>query len=331
MIPLGILAQGGQIYTTWTKTSAPATRPYHSITHAALAAGNWFMFGAGSSNATTNSYYYSTNGTSWTTGTMPATRLWGLSATNGTTLVAYEYSSGSTSIYTTTNGTTWTARSLGASYSDFNVLKYLDGRFWVGGSSSTTGKYSSDGTTWTSVSNSSFADLDFGSGVYIGLRPGGTDRICTGDPTNSANWVSLTLPTVTSTDPMTVAFNNGVWVVGYGGSSVSTATYAYSTDNGANWSTGTLPAALGQYRDSGGATQSSKPNTRIRAVDGAFYYSIDNSVYYSTDGVSWSTVSTGSGFTFNSKGLASNGSGEAIMVGVGGTNATNVSQYLKGE
>lgn len=324
MIPLGFLASGVKIYDAWSKSSAPATVPYHGISYIELAAGNWFMFGTGSANANTNNYYYSTDGSSWTTGTLPVSDQWGLSAHNGTYLVAYQYFAGGSSVYTTTNGTTWTARSVGSTSTAWTTMKYLDGRWWIG-SNSNTARYSAsaDASTWGSVSGiSSVNDIEFGNGTHIIV---GGNKICTSDPTNAANWTSLTLPTVSGASASTIAFGNGIWVVGYGGASTSTATYAYSTD-GTSWSTGTLPAALGTFRTS---PVTSVPNTRIRFESGAFYYSIDNSVYYSTDGINWSTASSGTGFTFNSQAIASNGS-EAIMVGVGGTQSSNVSQYLKG-
>lgn len=321
MIPLGILAQGGTVYTNWTRATAPATVPYISVAWAPLTAGNWFMFGNGSGGAATTNYYYSTNGTSWTTGTMPASATWGESATNGTTLVAYPRTGGG-SIYTTTNGTTWTTRSISSPASTAFTLRFLDGRFLRGSQANLV--WSTDTITWTSLTLSA-DDFDFGNGTHIALSAGGTSvRRCTGDPTVIGNWgTAISLPTVSGHRPTTIAFGNGIWVAGYTGTA-GTTTYAYSMDNGLTWLTNSLPVSLGNS-DSG-----LNSSTRIRSSDGAFYYAVGNAVYYSTDGLNWNTVSHGTGLTFNSRGFAANTTGQSIIVGTAGTVTGNVAVYLRG-
>jgi hypothetical protein len=328
MIPLGILAQVGQIYTSWTRTTTPATVPYHSITYAPLTAGNWFMFGAGSGGTQTTSYYYSTNGTSWTTGTLPQSRTFGVSASNGTILLAHPVTGNSGDYFTTTNGTTWTQRTIETSSADHYILKFLNGRFFrLASSASSSFFVGTDGINWTSVSVPQLRDIDFGNGVLMAVSGSSSVRICSGDPLVAGNWVSVTLPTIANGTPSTIAFNNGIWVVGYGG---TTTSYAYSLNNGSSWLTGTLPASLGTYNNGSGGGFNGAANTRLRSADGAIYYSINNSVHYSTDGINWSSVSTGTGLTFNSRDLATNGLGQAIMVGNGGTNNTNTATYLRG-
>ena len=100
---------------SWTQGNTTTSLVFNSASYADFSSGKYFVFGSSVTGGTETTYNYSSNGTSWTSGTLPVGYEWGASAYNGTNLVAFPAGAtvgGGISSYYTTNGPTWTAASL---------------------------------------------------------------------------------------------------------------------------------------------------------------------------------------------------------------------------
>lgn len=294
LIPLGFFSTPLSDYT-WRMENAPSLR-YNGGTYADLANGKFFGFGKTTSNATTTSYAYSNNGDTWFTGTLPSARRWGQAASNGTRLVAITSEDLQTAAAFTDNGTTWTAITLPRSAPWTDII-------WDGTRFLATCDSTSSGNLSHSTDGSSFTGIDIGDGFftighdgasrYIAGRGSTTTRTTTSNPTNAANWSSITMPAAGNW--VSFVFGNGIWVAflvplsGDGG----TTTYATST-NGTTWTSRTLPARF--TRGSG----TSGDAARGLFFEGAFYYSSPNilsgdsvtntALFKSLDGINWETT-----------------------------------------
>jgi hypothetical protein len=101
----------------------------------------------GVKNATTNTSY-STNLTTWTTGSMPVSSGWTGVAYGGGVFAAVSSTSGTTAA-SSTDGITWTARTMPATGTWFKVL-WAGSNFAAFTQGGTTSATSPDGVTWTS-------------------------------------------------------------------------------------------------------------------------------------------------------------------------------------
>ena len=107
------------------------------------------------STTTTFTAYKSTDGINWSSiSTAPNTQINAVAYGNNTFVAV----GAAGAIYTSpgTDGLTWTARTkAGTQTQNFNYLKFLNGYFWAK-QDSVNMMYSSDGITWTLLSNTSF-------------------------------------------------------------------------------------------------------------------------------------------------------------------------------
>lgn len=214
----------------WTRVAPSTNLLFLSALYAPLTNASYFLWGS-NDTASTSNYLYSTDGSSWTTGTMPASKVWGTSATNGTRIVVFEKNASDTVIATTTNGTTWTT----ASIATITAEKVIwDGTYFIVTNSASTSAviyYSADGITgWTAVdagANGNGIGYD-GSSRHILTRSGRESEAFTTTTgvTSAGNWSGITLPS--SSTWFDVIYGNGYWVVR--GFDVA----AYST-NGTTW------------------------------------------------------------------------------------------------
>jgi len=289
LIPLGFLDSRirSRLFATWNSAAMTGTVLQNlAATYNAGSTEKYQAFGSLSTGTLTNIYKTSATGAggSWTSRTLPvSTEIIG-AASNATRTVIGR-SENSTLLYYSDNGTSWT--SVTAFVGSRQVSKIIhDGtRFWAtrnsGSGSDTVYAYSSDGVTWTSVTASTFGgpveSIGFNAetATYILVRSGtgsSGNKRCTGDPTNLANWSNITIGTSSYED---IAGGNNIWVAIEWG----TTTYRYSTDNGVTWATGTLPGIP-------------LDNTRVQFFNGYFYYGRLNRIYYSEDGINWTTITT---------------------------------------
>jgi hypothetical protein len=126
--------------TTWaTAVTAPAT-----ISRLCYGSGGFVGLGFA---ASTSSVYRTTDGTSWSTHSLPASAAWnGVAFGNG---VYVAVRTGSTAAYSS-DGQTWTTATMPSSRT-WGSVAYAAGRFFAFGYNSTAAAYSADGQTWTAV------------------------------------------------------------------------------------------------------------------------------------------------------------------------------------
>lgn len=228
-----MVAQGGGAifyYATssngidWTASSMTGTAANYQLAFG----GGTFVTGPGQTAGTTG--YYSTNGTSWTAMTLPASDTWNITYGGG-----YFVAVGSTSGHTaySTNGNSWTSgATIGAGYA---YPYFGNGIFVVGTNNSTAALISSNnGVTWTSVTLATVFLTSLGVGTYgngVYLMGGGSSLF--NRSTNATSWASDTGGALSSgLGP--VAYGNSLYVTVSGGSPF----VSYSSD-GNTWTLGT--------------------------------------------------------------------------------------------
>ena len=288
LIPLGILEAilRSKLFGTWTSAAMTGT-VLQNLAAAYNPGGTekYQVFGSLSTGTTTNIYKTSATGAngSWTSQTLPVTTEV-IAAASSSTRTVFGRNSNSTLVYYSDNGTSWTSVTAFANAGPVAKIIHDGTRFWAiigGGGSSTAYAYSTDGATWTSVTNADsgggFTSIGYNQkrATFIlvqGNAASTTNKRCTGDPTNLANWSNVTIGSSSYDD---IAGGNDLWVAIEWG----TTTYRYSVDNGITWATGTLPAVPIDY-------------TRIQFFNGYFYYGRLNRIYYSLDGINWTTITT---------------------------------------
>jgi hypothetical protein len=232
---LGILAAlvvANAIISSWVNRAAGLSRAITTVLYAPLTNASWYVFGVGTSSASVNNYLYSTDTSSWTTGSLPVSSKWQPAAYNGTRIMLFDVNSSTTAL-TTTNGTTWTSVTMAVSITAGQA--FYDGtRFIVSntGSNTTPLVYSTDGlTSWTAVDNgnSNFAIGYDGTSRHIATQKNtaSTAYTTTTGITVAGNWSSITLPA--SDDWQQVLYGGGYWVIVAIGGNI-----AYST-NGTTW------------------------------------------------------------------------------------------------
>lgn len=274
LIPLGILsafARGGAI-TNWQKITV-TDQVWRGAAFAPLTNASYYAFGASVSGGNTTNYIYSTNGTTWSNGTLPASLQWARAAFNGTTLIVVPGAVGqATTAYAyTTNGTTWTAGTLPSSTQSFDC--FWDGANFVvtnRNSSVSTYHYSANGISgWTSVdAGPSLASMAYdGSSRYIAIDDGSTATARTSTTGISpGTWSNLTLPSATNWSK--VVYGGGFWVIiGINGNFITST-------NGTTWTAFSPPNF-----DNGTTTTINTTSKNIHFVDGFWYYTRSSGAY----------------------------------------------------
>ena len=167
------------------------------------------------------------------------------------------------------NGTKYTLRF------DINAIAYGNNKF-VAGSENGKMAYSSDGKTWTAVSNSTFGTSDinaiaYGNGKFV--AGGENGKMATS--TDGVNWTAVSDSKFGTNNAINaIAFGNGKFVAGGG-------YIAYSSDNGASWdrATGTynidaIGFGNGKFVAGGGGALSGNMKT---SPDGITWTNVSNS------------------------------------------------------
>ena len=272
----------------WSLGTLPVSWFWKVATYAPLSNASFFAFGASTNTGTTSTYYYSTDGDSWSSGTLPAAVATRWAVGNGSRVVLGFSTSTTGGGYYTDNGTTWTATAIisvfGASFFPQDGLWDGSRFIFVTNDSVTNGLcYSTTGASWSRYDIGSGAQsIGFdGNSTYVAVLNSATGRINTTDITSSAAWSNITLP---STGNWTSVRHNGsIWVAAVG----NPTSYATSTD-GTTWTSRTLPAAMS------GSGTAIRPKMEVR--DGKFYYlSLDGTTatpYSSSDGINWTAGNT---------------------------------------
>lgn len=311
-ILLGILdsIRRGILWATGTFTS----QIYIDATYAPLANGSYFAFGKSNGAGSTTAYQYSADGTTWSTGTLPASNRWTATATNGSRIVVFQNSA--TTGYYSDNGTTWTATNALDGANTLSPERAIwDGtRFIIPGANNTV-RYSTDGITWTGASIGDTARR---------LGYDGISRHLVSNDSSSAR-TTTTFPTgwATTTYPLSRSYGcpiygNGIWII-----PVFFSTRYITSTNGTTWINRTLPSLF---------SEDPERDAKMMFTGGKFYYYYADNVYSSADGITWATDATFSASTLdNLNGWAV---GPNTIIGVGVDNSTSggvgTNIFLKG-
>jgi hypothetical protein len=186
-----------------------------------------------------------------------------------------------------TNGTTWTnsTKSIGSSYI-VNSITY--GTQFVAVGYFGRIDYSSDGTSWNNVSETTFGssfinDVAYGGGKYVAVGEDGKMAYST----NGSSWTAVTTSTFDTSTIYGITYAAGKFVaVGAGGK------MAYST-NGTTW-TAVADSAFGSYGNTIKGITYGGPSGKEKfiAVGGGSWISGSFNMAYSTDGVTWTSVTS---------------------------------------
>jgi hypothetical protein len=188
------------------------------------------VFGVFTSGSTSGAT--STNGTSWTTQTLPASTFSDLKFNN--TLFMATISGASTSLYTSSDFATWNTRTLPSSKTWIGTA--YGNSVYVAVAADGTGATSSDAITWTGrtlpAPSSTYTKVLFGNGVFLAM---GASTISTS--TDGITWTSRQFPYGLATSVFKIAYGNGYFVL----TSTSSSGYndtaiLYSTDGVTWWS-----------------------------------------------------------------------------------------------
>jgi len=286
-------------------TGTITNQVYLTAVYAPLTNGSYFAFGGSSTLGNTTAYRYSTDGSSWSAGTLPVSSIFRGSATNGS--VIFVTASSTTTHYYSTNGTTWTAV-VATAASSTPVSALWDGTRWIlpRGSAASPGLYYktdiTSATAW-STNNPAAGAINYvaydGTSRHIATFSSLASSLAT-TTTFPTGWASATLPS--SANWVSPVFGNGIWLVMQPGS----ASYATST-NGTTWTSRTLPSQF---------SESSNENA-IKMIfdnDAFYYYYLDN-IYKSGDGINWITEKTVTGGTLDNANAWAVSSTKIVILG----------------
>ena len=214
------------------------------------------------------------------------------------------------------------SKTMNASVS-WSSVTYGASKFVAVASGSSTGGYSTDGTTWTGMtmpSAAGWASVTYGNGIFMALAGFTTASTAGAISSDGVNWTSITMPLQTWNS---VCYGNGKFlaVSVYNGSSGVTSTYYTSNDNGSSWSANTFPNsanwttctyANGQFVVGGTS------NTLLVSTDGVNWVSrvVNNSSYFSS-------IAYGNGVWVATQGYTSIGNVSVTSVAVSTDNGAS--------
>ena len=219
-------------------------------------------------NYTSDTAAYSTDGTNWTTITMPAKTNWcSVTYGDGKFVAVSGYMTASEAAYST-DGINWTLTTVPESY--LKGVTYGDGKFVAVPTREEVAVYSTDGINWTAttIPSYSWASVTYGNGKFVAVADYYTNTAVYS--TDGINWTATTLPATGAWNGVT--YGDGKFVaVGE-----INAKAAYSTD-GINWTAITAP--LYNWAS-------------VTYGDGKFVAVAYNNTKaaYSTDGINWTLV-----------------------------------------
>ena len=139
---------------TWTKTTLPLT---FRVRRLRALNGRWFIIGQ------SDNYLYSSDGTTWTTGTFPTldngeTPAWFDIAYGAGKYIAINRST-QQSLAISEDGINWTKTKLSNNGKMYRNIVYADNKFIISGESTSSFYYSKDGYTWNSGTFPSSASI----------------------------------------------------------------------------------------------------------------------------------------------------------------------------
>lgn len=309
-MPLGFFASVKKFFSKFFVTDTAEAQASWIVYSAPLAAGNLFLFRQ--SGSSTNTYYTSTDGVSWTSRTKPTTTSVRQGTSTGTAIVISE--SGNVT-YRTTNGSTWTAATIPNFTRDWGLAASGNRIIACGDQTSNNFTDSYDGgaswntlSTWHAVAlTRMYTDGTLWSAFH------GTTRYSTN---SSYSYTTGTIPFVVSNIEIKVAAGPGQWIM----TAQSSSNYAIST-NGITWTS----YAYTNCQDQG-----------VGVFEGFYYMTIPSSfgneiasVIRSADGVNW--ISSPVSSSVIKKGNSAAFTKSAMVFGAAGyTSGTTGTQVIRG-
>jgi hypothetical protein len=318
--PNGYYTAASTDATNWT--IAPGTRNSPQFPVVGLATDGTGFVAVGSNNA--GSFYAtSTDGLTWSGGSMPT-------SANGLCYGNSRYMAvGSSSTFSTNGGTSWsTPVTLPATC---GAVAYGSSGFVALPSASSSSAYlSAAGASWSTVtlpSNSVWASIASSGSAYVAIRSGSS--LSAAYSANGTTWSSVTLPASRS-------WRGASYVAGKFWAFAANAA-AYSTD-GQTWSSATLPASSNWVGAAGGASSvlavsfgtashvysvaSSAATFSVGAVSTA---SLSYQWQLSTDaGTTFANISGATSAVLSLSGLTTGDSGKKYRVVVSATGTSSV-------
>ena len=227
--------------------------------------GNFVLLPAGSSTTA----YYSTNGTSWSTSTLPGSSAdWTAVAAGDISNVAYVVALGttgtSTAAYSIDGGETWTASALPQT-SAVTSVAFGGGRFVGVRSDSNNSLVSTGGTVWANGANilpgsTTWQSITYGKGRFFAVASGGDASAYSLD---GISWTAAALPSTATWN--SIAFGNNLFVA------LSTEGDIAISNNGTSWTAvaGTIDAdEVGYGQGSFIATSHASSTAFYKSQDG---------------------------------------------------------------
>jgi len=222
-----------------------------------------------------NTAYYFSSGTAWSTSTLPATAVWTAVASGDISNVSYVVALGSTgtttAAYSTDGGATWASSNLPQT-SAVTSVAFGGGRFVAVRSDSATPLVSTGGTVWANGASplpgaSSWQSITYGKGRFFAVSATG---VASAYSLDGITWTAVSLPNAVSY--RSIAFGNNVFVASSSGG------YIAISNNGTSW------INVGQVNTGGGGAVGYGQGTFIVTYVGG-----PPSAYWkSQDGINWS-------------------------------------------
>jgi hypothetical protein len=270
-----------------TAATPPSGQYYTGGFAGAVSGTTYFIATSGGASGTTASY--STNLTTWASGTLPAGGEWGqgaygvISGTPYFVIPNNQYSTSYKYITYSTNATTWTLTSI--SYYGYATMIYgtVSGTPYFitpgGNAGTSTGLYSTNGTSWSTFSMPSSVSWwgaaagTIGSSTYFVTAAFSSSSAAYS--TNATTWTATSMPA--SEYWMSIAYGNPSTPIFVAITGNTSTVAAYST-SGTSWTSMTLPSAA------------QSPN--VAYGGGFFTYVGPSGIVYSSNGTTWTNGPT---------------------------------------
>ena len=180
--------------------------------------GGNFVILLANGGVSTNTAYYSTNGTTWQTSTLPSINIWTAIASGDIGGVSYVVALGNAATgaaYSTDGGVTWNSATI-PQISDVTSVAFGGGRFVAVRADSATPLVSTNGTTWANGANNlptrtNWPSITYGKGRFFAVSTAGAPgSVTSAYSLDGITWTSAALTGLA--DWSSIAYGNNVFV-----------------------------------------------------------------------------------------------------------------------
>ena len=276
------------------------------------------------------SFRYSSNGSTWFSGSFPVAGNWNVLASGANKFIAIK--SGSTGAMSSDNGVAWTSRTIGTVARNWNAAVYGTDRFVAVSSTANAAAYSTNGTTWTETSmsagDSSFnawIDVCYGQNKFVAVA---NTSNAISYSTDGITWSAGTMDSISDSsqkDWVSIAWGNNRYVA-----ISSQGDVAYSFD-------------LQEWYDASMPVRSSTAGwTKLRYAQGVFFAvrtNASNTWATSPDGIVWTsrtpaTAQDWSNLAFGNPDItledSTLGNSKPMWVVIGSTSSATINKVVTG-